>query len=137
MLSAPLGSLLLSVFADQVDGACHVKVYVAPVPRTATEADVSLFPVKFSLSLFALKFSQTLSVSHLFLHCPVADFLWNTLFGTFGECWVCPAILDRFLLTSCAGFWMRKEAKSFFGVFGWNVILAPLMKIFVQACFVG
>ncbi|XP_027349436.1 flowering time control protein FCA, partial [Abrus precatorius] len=25
---------------DQVDGGCHVKVYVAPVPRTATEADI-------------------------------------------------------------------------------------------------
>ncbi|TKY61693.1 Flowering time control protein FCA [Spatholobus suberectus] len=25
---------------DQVDGACHVKVYVAPVPRTAPEADI-------------------------------------------------------------------------------------------------
>ena len=31
------------------------------------------------------------SVSHLFLHCPVADFLCNSLFGTVGECWVCPA----------------------------------------------
>ncbi|CAJ1874790.1 unnamed protein product [Sphenostylis stenocarpa] len=28
---------------DRVDGACHVKVYVAPVPRTATEAEFSLY----------------------------------------------------------------------------------------------
>lgn len=31
-----------TLLADQADG--HVKVYVAPVPRTATEADVSQFP---------------------------------------------------------------------------------------------
>ena len=34
------------------------------------------------------------SVSHLFLHCPMADILCNILFGIFGECWVCPAIID-------------------------------------------
>lgn len=27
---------------DPVDGVCHVKVYVAPVPRTASEADIRL-----------------------------------------------------------------------------------------------
>ena len=51
-------------------------------------------------------------VSHLFLHCPVADSLWNTLFGIFGECWACPTTFDQFLLTSFVGFGMRKEAKS-------------------------
>ena len=56
--------------------------------------------------------SKTVSVSCLFLHCPIADFLWNTLFGIFGEFWVCPATLDEFLLTSFAGFGKRKEAKS-------------------------
>ena len=44
------------------------------------------------------------SVSHLFLHCPMADSLWNTLFGIFGECWVCLAMLDQFLLISFMGF---------------------------------
>ena len=74
------------------------------------------------------------SVSHLFLHCPVADFLWSTLFGIFGECWVCFATVDQLLLTSFVGFG-KKEAKSLwhvlymplFLVFGWNVILAPSM----------
>ncbi|KAL1350896.1 hypothetical protein HN51_014871 [Arachis hypogaea] len=31
-----------STSPDQADGACHVKVYVAPVPRTATETDIRL-----------------------------------------------------------------------------------------------
>ena len=51
-------------------------------------------------------------VSHMFLHCPMVDFLWNTLFGIFGECCVYPAILDQLLLISFADFGRRKEAKS-------------------------
>lgn len=31
------------LFSDQMDGVGHVKLYVVPVPRTATEADVSYF----------------------------------------------------------------------------------------------
>ncbi|RDX80168.1 Flowering time control protein FCA, partial [Mucuna pruriens] len=34
--------LFAFLLADQVDGSCHVKVYVAPVPRTASEADIRL-----------------------------------------------------------------------------------------------
>ena len=33
-------------------------------------------------------------------------------FGIFGECWVCPATLNHFLLTSFAGFERKKKAKS-------------------------
>ena len=51
------------------------------------------------------------SVSHLFLHCPMVVFLWNTLFGIFGKWWVSPATLDQLLLISFAGFGRRKEAK--------------------------
>ena len=43
---------------------------------------------------------------------PMAEFLWYTFFGVFGEGGVCPATLDQFLLTSFAGFGRRKEAKS-------------------------
>ena len=43
------------------------------------------------------------SVSHLFLHCLMADFFWNALSGIFGEYWVCLATLDKFLLTSFVG----------------------------------
>ena len=37
--------------------------------------------------------------AHLFIHISVfalfvADFLWNILFGIFGEYWVCPRTLD-------------------------------------------
>ena len=39
--------------------------------------------------VFVMCGANSESVSHLFLHCPVADFLCN--FGTVGECWVCPA----------------------------------------------
>ena len=39
-------------------------------------------------------------VSHMFLHCLVAIFLWNSLFNVFGECWVCPMSLDHFLMIS-------------------------------------
>ena len=39
-------------------------------------------------------------------------FYGTLCFGTFGECWVCPAILDQFLLTSFAGVGGGKEAKS-------------------------
>ena len=42
----------------------------------------------------------------------MAAFLWNALFGIFGECWVHPRTLDQLLLTSFAGFARRKEAKS-------------------------
>ena len=52
------------------------------------------------------------AVSAPFLQCPMADFLWNTLFGAFGECWVCPASLDQCFLTSFAGVGRRKDAKS-------------------------
>ena len=52
------------------------------------------------------------SVPPLFLHYHVADSLCNTLFGIFGECWVCPATLDQFLLTRFLGFGNNKEAKS-------------------------
>ena len=38
---------------------------------------------------------------------------WNTLFGIFGECWVCPANLGQFLLINFVDFGRRKEAKSF------------------------
>ena len=34
------------------------------------------------------------STPHLFLHYSMADFLWNALFGIFGECWVCSRTLD-------------------------------------------
>ena len=33
-------------------------------------------------------------------------------FGIFGDCWVCLATLDQFLVISFAGFGKRKEAKS-------------------------
>ena len=52
------------------------------------------------------------STTHPFLHCSMVDFLWNVLFGIFGECWVCPRALDQFLLTSFVAFGRRKEAKS-------------------------
>ena len=52
------------------------------------------------------------SIWHLFLHCLMADFLWNTLLGTSGECWVCHVTFDQFLLTSFGGFGRRKEANS-------------------------
>ena len=51
------------------------------------------------------------SVSHLFLQCPMANILWNTLVGIFGECWVCPTTLHQLLLTSFAGFGRRTETK--------------------------
>ena len=75
------------------------------------------------------------SVSNVFFHCSVDDFLWNTLFGIFGL--VCPVILDQFLLIGFASFGKRKPnlcgsvlAKLFFGVFGRSVILTPLMTDF-------
>ena len=30
------------------------------------------------------------TVDHLFLHCPIALELWDTIFGLFGVCWVLP-----------------------------------------------
>ena len=52
------------------------------------------------------------SVTHLFLHLSMANFLWNTLFGIFDKCWEYPATLDQFLLTSFAGFRKKKEVES-------------------------
>lgn len=43
----------LFLVADQVDVTGHVKVYVAPVPRTASEADVSHVTLFFSHSLLS------------------------------------------------------------------------------------
>ena len=65
------------------------------------------------------------STPHLILHCSMADFLWNALFGIFGECWVCPKALDQFLLTSFTGFGRRKEAKSLlqYTVYVWCIWL--------------
>ena len=52
------------------------------------------------------------SILHLFLHCFVAESLWNSLFDIVGECWGCSRTLDRFLLTSFVGFGKKKEVKS-------------------------
>ena len=77
---------------------------------------------------------NTESVSHLFLHFPMVDFLWNTLFDIFGECWKCPTTLDQFLSTSFAGFERRKEAKSLwhFAIYAtvWGIWLERNSHIF-------
>ena len=65
-----------------------------------------------SSDMYVMCGANSESVYRLFLHCSVANFLWNTLFGIFGAGWVCPATLDQFLLTSFVGFGRRKETKS-------------------------
>ena len=37
------------------------------------------------------------------------EFLWNALFGIFGECWACPRTLDQFLMIIFVGFGRRKD----------------------------
>ena len=51
------------------------------------------------------------SVPHLFLQCSAAVSLWNSLFGLFGECWVCHRSLDQFLMTSFTSFGRSKGTK--------------------------
>ena len=85
------------------------------------------------------------SISHMFLHYLVADFLWNTLFGIFGECWVCPATLDQFLLTSFIGLGKGRRPNLcgnvlhmlLFQVFSWSIILAHSMTDFQISMFCG
>lgn len=42
--------------------------------------------------------------NHLFLHCQVAWYIWNQLFGIMDERWVCPADLGVFLASKFTGF---------------------------------
>ena len=72
------------------------------------EGHKRLFPLIFELCVVLVQNR----LHTFFLHCCMADFLWNALFGIFGECWVCPRALYQFLLTSFVGFERRKEAKS-------------------------
>ena len=56
--------------------------------------------------------STSESVSHLFLHCSAANYLWNKHFHIFGESWVCPKDLYQFVLTKFEDFGIHKHAET-------------------------
>ena len=72
-------------------------------------------------------------------------YLWNTLFGIFGKCWVCPTTLDQFPLTSFTGLDKGRKPNLcgsvlsllLFSVFGWNVTVALSMTNFQTNKFCG
>ena len=109
-------SVILSNFFWKIKAPSKVKAFVwtAVLNRINTNDLLQIRRPNKALSpnVCVMCFQSAETNSHLFLHCEVARFVWDKLFGIFGEYWVCPADLGAFFANRCVGFGRRKDQKA-------------------------